>query len=212
MGLGPGSSPRDTPGSGPEVLGPPWDVQPAGRPPQDLECGREFLLVEPHYWIRLILLPGAQGWLMLRHWKSTFCSMDPRLNEDHRSLFKLLDRLSTHRRESDLDDLNALLDQLLEYTFDHFTREERAMAAFEYPNAAQHSREHVVMRKAFIESLRKVAKGSMTIPAFVRHLKESFTYHFETDDMTWVCWQQRRAKEPDPAARDGSAAQGFAQR
>ena len=145
---------------------------------------------------------------MLRHWKSTFCSMDPRVNEDHRSLFKLLDLVSTHRRESDLDEFNALLDQLLEYTFDHFTREERAMEACGYPGALQHSKEHAAMRKALIESLRKVVKGSIAIPAFVRHLKESFSYHFETDDMTWVCWQQGQAKERELAAMDRPDARG----
>jgi hemerythrin len=126
--------------------------------------------------------------------------MEPQVDQDHRTLFKLLDRVSTHRRESDIDDINQLLDQLLEYTFDHFAREESAMKARDYPRMAQHSKEHVAMRKAFIESLRKVVKGSMAIPVFIQHLKESFTYHFETEDMTWVCWQQRhRAKESDSA-------------
>lgn len=178
--------------------------KPTQRCPKDFSACREFPLEVPHYLTRLRLIAPSnnQGWLMTRIWKSTFCSMDPRENEDHRRLFKLLDRISTNRRESDLDETNALLDELLEYTFDHFSREEKAMAACAYPSSVQHAKEHVAMRQAFIESLRKVTKGSMTIPDFVRHLKESFIYHFERDDMIWVCWQQHQGKEQDLVAMD----------
>jgi hemerythrin-like metal-binding protein len=132
---------------------------------------------------------------MNRHWKDSFGSMDPRVDEDHRALFKLLDQVSTHRRDSDVEDLNPLLDQLLEHTFDHFAREEKAMESWGYPEHALHSKEHQAMRKSFIESLRQVVKGSMAIPVFVQHVKESFTYHFETEDMLFVCWQQRADRE-----------------
>jgi len=128
---------------------------------------------------------------MVRQWESSFCSMDPQIDEDHRTLFKLLDQVATHRRESDLEELNPLLDQLLEYTFDHFTREETAMRASGYPRLTPHAEQHLAMRKAFIESLKQVAKGDMVIPTFIRHVKESFTYHFERDDMTFVAWRHQ---------------------
>ncbi len=140
------------------------------------------------------------GALMKRHWKDSFCSMDPRVDEDHRALFKLLDQVSTHRRDSDIEDLNPLLDRLLEYTFDHFAREEKTMEACGYPQHAHHSNEHLAMRKSFIDSLRQVVKGTMAIPVFIRHVKESFTYHFETEDMLFICWQQhtvRESRRPD---------------
>lgn len=127
---------------------------------------------------------------MSRQWKSSFCSQDPQIDEDHRALFKLLDRLATHRRESDLEDLNRLLDQLLEYTFAHFFREEEAMLASGYPKLARHAEQHEAMRKALIESLRTVARGQLALPTFIQHLKDSFTYHFETDDMTFVTWEK----------------------
>lgn len=126
---------------------------------------------------------------MTRFWKPSFCSLDPQVDEEHRCLFRLLDRAATLRRETDVEDLNPLLDQLLEHTFEHFAREERAMGREGYPHYLRHAQEHAAMRKALIESLRRVAKGSMAIPVFVRHLKESFIYHFETDDMTYVTWQ-----------------------
>ncbi|MBI1751838.1 MAG: hemerythrin family protein [Acidobacteria bacterium] len=129
---------------------------------------------------------------MSRQWKPSFCSQDPQVDEDHRALFKLLDQLATHRRESDLEDLNGLLDQLLEYTFAHFSREENAMRIAGYPKLARHSEQHEAMRKALIESLRTVARGQVALPTFIQHLKDSFTYHFETDDMTFVTWEKAR--------------------
>ncbi|WLT33461.1 bacteriohemerythrin [Geothrix sp. PMB-07] len=127
---------------------------------------------------------------MSRQWKSSFCSQDPQIDEDHQALFKLLDRLATHRRESDIEDLNGLLDQLLEHTFSHFFREEAAMRVQGYPKLARHAEQHEVMRKALIESLRTVTKGQLALPTFIQHLKDSFIYHFETDDMTFVTWQK----------------------
>lgn len=129
---------------------------------------------------------------MSRQWKPSFCSLDPQIDEDHRALFKLLDRLATHRRESDLEDLNALLDQLLEYTFAHFSREEGAMRVSGYPRLARHAEQHEAMRKALIESLRTVARGQLALHTFIQHLKDSFTYHFETDDMTFVTWEKQQ--------------------
>jgi hemerythrin-like metal-binding protein len=128
-------------------------------------------------------------------------SLSPQLDQDHRALFKLLDRAGTLRRESDVEDLNPLLDALIVYSFDHFAREEGVMKAFGYPDTVPHSAEHLAMRSAFIESLRKVAKGSMAIPVFIQHLKESFIYHYERDDMTFVTWQMNhREHEPNRAA------------
>ena len=139
---------------------------------------------------------------MSRYWKPSFCSLDPQVDRDHRTLFRLLDRVATLRRESDVEDLNALLDQLLEHTFEHFAREERAMRRLDYPQCFHHSQEHLAMRKALIESLRRVVKGSLALPAFIRHLRESFTYHFETDDMTFVTWlTNHRGQAVEPSSR-----------
>ena len=147
------------------------------------------------------------GLLMSRQWKSSFCSADPQVDEDHRALFRLLDRLATHRRESDIEDLNPLLDELIEYTFAHFAREEEVMKTQGYPRLTEHSEQHQVMRKALIEALRLVAKGGLDIPVFIQHIKDSFGYHFETDDMTFITWQQQRlAKSSSPGLRGKSGA------
>lgn len=127
---------------------------------------------------------------MRRRRETAFSSMDPRIDADHLTLFKLLDRLGTQRRASDIDELNPLLDQLLEHTFDHFTREEQMMRTWDYAGTAGHVQEHEAMRKAFIESLRRVVKGDQAVPAFIQHARESFTYHFETADMVFTHWLQ----------------------
>jgi len=127
---------------------------------------------------------------MRRRRETAFSSTDPRIDADHLALFKLLDRMGTHRRASDVDELNPLLDQLLDHTFDHFTREEQLMRTRGYAGAAGHIQEHEAMRKAFIESLRRVVKGDQAVPAFIQHARESFTYHFETADMVFIHWLQ----------------------
>jgi len=127
---------------------------------------------------------------MRRRRETAFSSMDPRIDADHLTLFKLLDRMGTHRRASDIDELNLLLDQLLDHTFDHFTREEKLMRTRGYAGTVGHMQEHEAMRRAFIESLRRVVKGDQPVPAFIEHARESFTYHFETADMVFIHWLQ----------------------
>lgn len=128
---------------------------------------------------------------MSRQWKSSFCSLDPQVDEDHRTLFWLLDRLATHRREFDLDGLNPLLDQLIEYTFAHFTREEAVMQTSGYPELSNHAELHATLRKALLESVRQVAKGDVAIHLFIQQTKERFIRHFEADDLSFVAWQQQ---------------------
>lgn len=137
--------------------------------------------------------------LMRRRRETAFSAMDSRIDADHLALFKLLDRMATHRRATDLDELNLLLDQLLDHTFGHFAREEQTMRAWGYPGAARHAQEHEAMRTAFIESLRRVVKGGLSTPAFLQHAKESFTYHFDTADMVFIHWLQ--ANQPAGAGQ-----------
>lgn len=132
----------------------------------------------------------VRGGFMRRRRETAFSTRDSRIDADHLAMFKLLDRLATLRRASDLDEVNPLLDQLLEHTFDHFSREEGAMRTWGYPGARRHAQEHEAMRRAFIESLRRVVKGDLSVPAFIEHAKESFTYHFDTADMVYIHWLQ----------------------
>jgi hemerythrin len=91
------------------------------------------------------------------------------------------------------------LDALIEFTFTHFTREERTMAASGYLQSLTMRPKHQAMQKAPLESLRQVAKGRLEIPVFLGHLKESFTCHFERDDMTFITWQR---SNPGKSARE----------
>ena len=142
---------------------------------------------------------------MRRRREIAFSSMDPRIDADHLGLFKLLDRMATPRRAGDIEELNPLLDELLEHTFDHFAREEQMMQTWGYAGTAGHTQEHEAMRKAFIESLRRVVKGDQPVPAFIQHARESFTYHFETADMVFIHWLQTHC---EAEAGRGSSLQG----
>lgn len=128
---------------------------------------------------------------MTRHWKPACRSLDPQVDADHQTLFKLLDEVATQRRESDADGLNGLLDQLLEHTFEHFAREEALMASQGYPRLEAHVQSHQDLREAFLEALRQAVHDRMPLPAFIEHVRESFVVHFETEDMTFIGWRQQ---------------------
>lgn len=131
---------------------------------------------------------------MTRNWKPSCRSLDPQVDADHQTLFRLLDEVATQRRESDAEGLNTLLDQLLEHTFEHFAREEALMAGEGYPRLEAHVQSHQALRDAFLEALRQVVHDRMPLPAFIHQARESFVVHFETEDMTYIAWRQQELR------------------
>jgi len=75
-------------------------------------------------------------------WTSTLSVGVPELDEQHRELFRRIDRLLTAVLHQDRSEAERLLAWLRGYVKDHFAAEERLMAEVAYPDAERHVQEH----------------------------------------------------------------------
>lgn len=143
---------------------------------------------------------------MARHWDSSFCCLDARINEDHRTLFKLLDRIATHRRKTDLEDLEPLLKRLLECTLHHFAHEEGLMRASRFPEFPAHQQQHRSISNTIREALGQASKGFVISPSYLERMKEAYTFHFKRDDMTFMTSAQTNHRMEPQAGQPHAAA------
>jgi hemerythrin-like metal-binding protein len=123
---------------------------------------------------------------MARHWDSAFACPDARINQDHRTLFKLLDQIATHRRKTDREDLELLLRRLLECTLHHFAHEETLMRASGYPGFLAHQKQHRCIANTIREVLGQIARSLLVSPLDLERIKEAYTFHFKRDDLPFM--------------------------
>ncbi len=62
------------------------------------------------------------------------------LDRQHKVLFQLVDDIPTSLEHGDV---NAIVMKLFKYTREHFTNEERILAAINYPKLAEHKVHHI---------------------------------------------------------------------
>lgn len=133
------------------------------------------------------------------HWRKAFRSTVHVLDEDHILLFQLfnhIESLGNLKREGDLAEVNRSIDTLLEYALSHCAREEQTMREAGYPAAELHAHKHLCMRECFIEVLRPLTAGEITIPTFVRLVRGQFIKHFMREDFLFVKWAQTHPVHP----------------
>ena len=86
-------------------------------------------------------------------WDSSMSVGVEDLDQDHRFLVTLIDRLASMDDLGNTPEIEHVLDDLVRYTEEHFEREEEYMRATDYPDLARHQRLHEEMVKK-IEKLR----------------------------------------------------------
>ena len=79
---------------------------------------------------------------MALQWTSTLSVGVPALDEQHRELFRRVDRLLDAVLRRDRSEAGRLLGWLRGYVTEHFAEEERLMAELGYPDAERHVEEH----------------------------------------------------------------------
>lgn len=78
------------------------------------------------------------------------------LDEDHRELIAIVNKLSVDENRANPDLVEAILDELVVYTKHHFAAEEECMATANYPTFAAHKALHDALTRQVEEYLDKV--------------------------------------------------------
>ena len=143
---------------------------------------------------------------MFYKWNDSMSVGVPLIDNDHRALIHLINRLHESVRAQDAYDiLDSLLNRFLDYVDIHFTREERLMEACGYTEAAGHKEEHAAFI-AHMHGLRNTVNAA-TAPSQIgnlaEYLKNWLNHHILIQDMAY-----RRSVEKNPGAA-GRIAEAF---
>ena len=81
--------------------------------------------------------------MSLIQWQDSYSVGVPMLDSDHKILISLLNQLYDAREEGQSQEvIGSVLNVLVEYTINHFAREERLMEIGGYPHLEEHRKEH----------------------------------------------------------------------
>ncbi|WP_293960200.1 hemerythrin domain-containing protein [Sneathiella sp.] len=75
-------------------------------------------------------------------WLETFELGITEVDDDHRELLAIMRRIKDAADQELFDECSALLDELIEFSVDHFKREEEMLAQAGYPNVKVHKEYH----------------------------------------------------------------------
>ncbi|MEX0583647.1 MAG: hemerythrin domain-containing protein [Sneathiella sp.] len=75
-------------------------------------------------------------------WLETFELGIPQVDDDHRELLAIMRKIREAADTEAFDECKTLLDELIEFSVDHFRREEEMLVRIGYPNAEIHKEYH----------------------------------------------------------------------
>lgn len=89
-------------------------------------------------------------------WQNEYATNIPVIDSQHRKLFEIYNEMAAHINDHGINGVNALITELIRYTREHFTYEEKLMQKFAYSGCAEHMEEH----NDFIEKLMELVHGN----------------------------------------------------
>ena len=130
------------------------------------------------------------------HWTKSMSVGIPLLDEDHKALIRLINRLHAGLAAgAEFVELEDIFDRLVGYIEFHFTREEKVMEAGGYPFAEAHREEHEGFTQAIYEMRDRYAReGDQTMTAELPdYLKNWLNHHILVQDMAYKPYVQNNA-------------------
>lgn len=131
----------------------------------------------------------------------------PELDDDHKGLVDLINRLGDASREGHRSEpLRQALMQLMRYTEAHFGREQKVLSVCGYPELPHHIEEH----GAFVEKIQEVARRFDADPEgtaeeirrdLVEFLRDWLNHHIMIEDMAYRPYVDKKPAEASKAAQ-----------
>jgi hemerythrin len=128
---------------------------------------------------------------MVFEWKENFSVNNKDIDEQHKKLFeigqRLYDLISSSGDYDRFDEIMAILDELSEYVKYHFEFEEKLMEKCQYSNLATHKMEHYFfMKKINKEKERDIDSSQKeTLLRLVKFVADWIMQHILKEDMAY---------------------------
>ncbi len=117
-------------------------------------------------------------------WSDDLCVGIQQVDDEHRMLVQVLNQLGEAMRSGKgTKVMSEILAQLIQYTQEHFTAEEKLMIESEYPNTKLHQAQHRQLVEKVVKLQQKFEKSGKRI---TREMMDFLTYwlknHILVDD------------------------------
>ncbi len=130
-------------------------------------------------------------------WREEFSVGIHRIDEEHKKLIGLINRLLEGMRENRHEQvLVPVLNELVDYTRIHFANEEALLVKHGYPTAAGHSAEH----KRIVAELLALKDDKLSSPSLISHetmefLRDWLGTHVLEEDMAYAPFLKAKGVE-----------------
>ena len=120
----------------------------------------------------------------LMKWNDSFSVGHPKLDIQHQELVSILNLLFDALQDGQPEEVrDQILDRLVKYTQEHFSYEEQEMQRVDYPDLADHKREHEsLMAKVNDFVIAFSADASFQYPKMMTFLKAWLVRHIQQSD------------------------------
>jgi len=120
-------------------------------------------------------------------WDTTLDVGVSHFNEDHRRLVGFINDLHGGIVSGlGIAQMTYILDGLIDYTKNHFAREEEMMAKHDYPDIKAHRREHYELMKQVAEFSARLGEGKASFTLeLMSFLKDWLVNHIKVTDMKY---------------------------
>ena len=138
----------------------------------------------------LIIIPVIHDKIVARRfirWSDDLSVGIDMVDEDHKKLLSLINQLQTAAHyQTDSTLIESTLNDLVDYTKYHFSREEQLMEKNNYPDLAEHKEQHTAMVKKVTEFINEYrADNTRTIDNVISYLKTCLINHIKGTDLEY---------------------------
>ncbi|MGA2276827.1 MAG: bacteriohemerythrin [Terracidiphilus sp.] len=128
--------------------------------------------------------------MALMNWNSNYSVGVQKLDSQHTVLFEIINELHASMMKGQAQSLTGpLLKKLAEYTRNHFSAEEEAMASAQYPGIANHKVLHRNLVKKVEEYIDRHDKGELTLNLhLLNFLRDWLVDHIQKVDKEYGPW------------------------
>lgn len=121
-------------------------------------------------------------------WQDDFSVGVTQMDNDHKKLIGLLNRCIdvVNTDESDIDEIDRILDEMMKYANHHFHREEALMKDNGYPDLVDHQYEHQQFVIYVEQTIASYETGELTARDLLKFLKDWLSHHILEMDRDYV--------------------------
>jgi len=139
----------------------------------------------------LIIIPVIHDKIVARRfikWSDDLSVGIDMVDEDHKKLLSLINQLQTAAHyQTDNSMIESTLNDLVDYTKYHFSREEQLMEKNNYPDLEQHKKQHEAMVKQVTQFINEYrTDNTRTIDNVISYLKTWLINHINGTDQQYV--------------------------